>query len=421
MNCNNNAFNRKFLYKIIYVGACAKIYFLAMDNLNINLNLIYLLIAAIAFVSIIINRKYIEINKYKLLWLISLMFMFITCINSINIHHSLQYIYLYAQALIIFIFLTINTRYNIKNIKIHKLFLGICLFFSLLEYFFPDIYFDVIKNFFTDESVIRINNYLIQGRYVGLNLFPGLNAFFMAVGMGISIVSIWNKKEKKIASLIINIILFILYMIAILLTTSRAMLLASSISLLILVTIYTHTNIKKRIKAIYVLGITLFIMIIIAMKFIPDMLNVFGRMTDKTTIDNRLILYNFALDLFNEKPLLGQGINTFVGLTFMNSEMIEKTFAHNVVIQLLAETGLIGTIAIILPFVCTLIITIKKVFKAKVLLGKGEIVDSLMSALYVQIIFLLYFISGNPIYDYNLLLMYFLFISIPIGIKIEKE
>ena len=82
---------------------------------------------------------------------------------------------------------------------------------------------------------------------------------------------------------------------------------------------------------------------------------------------------------------------------------------HNVYIQILTEMGILGAI----PFFAFFVNSLHHVFKVLKIARDMDVINSrnkafVMYALFIQIFFLLYCLTGNPLYDATTLFMYLL-------------
>jgi len=67
---------------------------------------------------------------------------------------------------------------------------------------------------------------------------------------------------------------------------------------------------------------------------------------------NRSMVYNQAFSQIAERPLLGHGLGGYqYSLTYTRKVEREYAFAHNVLLDMLVQTGLFGTVAFFLPYV----------------------------------------------------------------------
>lgn len=110
-------------------------------------------------------------------------------------------------------------------------------------------------------------------------------------------------------------------------------------------------------------------------------------------------LWTQAMKYFYENPWLGIGWTNFKTLFTLRG-----THVHNIYIQLLCETGIIGFSIFAFFFVWNIITTLRKIKTAK----QGTCEYSwLMLSLFMQIYFLLYGMTGNPLYDVEETILYF--------------
>lgn len=124
----------------------------------------------------------------------------------------------------------------------------------------------------------------------------------------------------------------------------------------------------------------------------------------------RIPLYKHALRLFIQNPIHGIGWGnykkTVVGTVTMYTEMQ----VHNIYLQLLCETGIIGSFFILLPMIMTYFYSIRTMCKISKKRNEYSYkwIFAVIYSVYVQTFFLLYGLTGNPLYDYSFLTMYFL-------------
>ena len=159
-----------------------------------------------------------------------------------------------------------------------------------------------------------------------------------------------DKKKRKIIS-----IASILGLFAILLTGSRAIYLISLLLLLIILKTKTFLF-KKKIKNVFqtIKKHNFFIpLVIIGILFVsPYLINRLGSSNQLFSKEGsgtyRIQLSQYSLRLLEKKPLLGVGLNLspyYLATSFPQEDyFVDPSHPHNLLIQLLAETGIIGTI-----------------------------------------------------------------------------
>ena len=119
---------------------------------------------------------------------------------------------------------------------------------------------------------------------------------------------------------------------------------------------------------------------------------------------SRDILRAYALSIWMENPLFGIGWNQFSQLG------ADFSTVHNVFIQLLCETGIFGLLFVMTPIIFTVIRTRNLVVKLRDV--EYEYNGLLLFSLFYQLFFIMYFFTGNPLYDYPYLIPYFISVSI---------
>jgi O-antigen ligase len=316
-------------------------------------------------------------------------------------------------------------RGDIRNyISLFYLLLWSGIFYSLsviLSYLYPDIYcaifFPLLRSNIT-EKIVRL---MQRGYYTGFTSDVSYTAGYIVNGLGIICCSwmIGHIPKRKL-----NVFLLSIMLLGLLLTQKRAHLLFFILSLIFVYIQYSRSNYERIIKVlkvllISVLGIAILILIIQQTSIgrrvfarIIRTIQIFISGGDITS--NRIPLYKHALNLFSKNPILGIGWGnykkTVVGNVTVNTEMK----AHNIYLQLLSETGLLGSILILLPFFITFFYTIR----ATHIVSMGRDIFShkwiftVLYSLYIQTFFLLYGLTGNPLYDPSFLIMYFIAIGL---------
>lgn len=138
---------------------------------------------------------------------------------------------------------------------------------------------------------------------------------------------------------------------------------------------------------------------------VPEIAGVVDRLADAGPETARLSYYDICLELFKSSPFVGHGWGSFTttlyqsGISdlarlYRNGNLYQN--AHNVYLQLLAEEGFIGLLLFLSAAATSLIFSLKAAF------SKGcEIQRGLYAlAVGIQIFFLLYCLTGNPLYDF---------------------
>ena len=141
------------------------------------------------------------------------------------------------------------------------------------------------------------------------------------------------------------------------------------------------------------------------------------------TLSGRTDLYAVALRLFQQNKLTGVGWGKFRTYTvgFYNRSNDVSFAAHNVYLQVLCETGLFGFAAFIGAAGAALSWSVVRY--RRLLKTAPDTADRYAAAVGIslQVFFLAYCMSGNPLYDYNFLITYFVGILLTSGSCPEAE
>ena len=252
----------------------------------------------------------------------------------------------------------------------------------------------------------------VSSKSAGIFAFSAMNGGFLICGLGAGIFL----RRLKVISARQWYAAIVLFTVLILYISKRGFLLDLAIIFLffkgfnfLIRPEFEVLNIKRVLSLIVVLF--LFSGIYFTQDFVQDSVNNtvtrFVRLTeDDDTLSGRLPLYQLAVRQFIEHPVRGIGWGNYRALTenYLNQRSTYET--HNVYLQLLCETGILGFATFMYAVFNTLLKTIRN-YKKSVLGNNCEQECIFGFSLFLQMFFITYCMSGNPLYDYNFLLLYF--------------
>ncbi len=137
--------------------------------------------------------------------------------------------------------------------------------------------------------------------------------------------------------------------------------------------------------------------------------SVIGYTSGKDISSNRISIYSYAWELFIKNPVVGIGWGNFRNMTIGNITQAHTVEVHNIYLQLLCETGILGFIVVVFPMILFLIASFSAVGKVKEVNSTSSDITlnkAVRFSLAYQIYFLLYGLLENPLYDHNFLIMY---------------
>lgn len=354
-----------------------------------------------------------EINKEKLIdrkyfVVILLVLIFLVCFRNgdiINGHLGLPF-YTVFSIYTIFILSFTNRWYKI-GINVTLFFVMEHVIATIFCYIFPELYYNNIMPLFPEyqkELLYQFNHKQIAG----LTQHYSTNALYLATGLIIMAFNLnIDFKRKKIKS-VLKVVFYFFIIIALLLTGKRAQIVFPIISFLIVFIIKSRKNIFYAVKKISLITVLAIILLGVTSLAIPSITNSFSRIIDSFakggTMDSRAPLYEFAISKFKEKPVIGSGWGNYKYLYNENVIIKERDYmnVHCIYLQLLCETGLIGSIIIFSLFIYLIVKSVRLIIDSQ----ERKNLNGSYFFLAFHIYFLLEGIFGNPLYDTPILIPY---------------
>lgn len=238
-----------------------------------------------------------------------------------------------------------------------------------------------------------------------------------AIALFAIVMSRWEQSEKrsffyKVKTMLYGM-MFALSCFAIVLTSKRAHLLFGIMAMIVVYYLCNPQKIAGRTFKVIVGGIFAGIAVYIASFYVPEINQVLSRFSsvgEDSTMQSRFEFWGLALSMFLKNPILGNGwlsfrynYNSVLYQAAVESQTRSARYelidTHNVYLQVLAETGIVG----FLLYICIVAYLLKVTFT---LLQKyrGELrLLGLEAAIFfsaaIQVFFILYSCTGNCLYD----------------------
>lgn len=260
---------------------------------------------------------------------------------------------------------------------------------------------NIVPLFPISDSAYRLLIDAINNGYMtGLCYHYSTMGMYMSVGtIAFSGVLFQNKNAK-----LWNILIFIAFLVGLVMTGKRGPLLFTILALVItiLITRKKHFT-KKQLQRVVSATVIFVVTFIVTYINVPQLKQVIDRFAvgsgdlDDFTSGRIGYFWINAIEMFLDSPIFGHGWRSF---KYSGSGTLNANDAHNIYLQLLAEVGLVGFALVMFFIICTLVTTYKAIRKneVKMCLSNANTCILKMSFAY-QIFFLLYGISGNPLYD----------------------
>jgi len=375
----------KRILELIIAAVINFIIFSANNKLMIYTKHLSLLVIILCLGMFILNRNYIlKINKYKLMYSLFVIMIMVSCFWVSNTNVIWDYS-LYLISGVCVIFSDFSKTFYYYFMKIFKILFWVFIFSMFLEALLPNVFF-LIFGFasFGDAEMRALTS---GGAIAGLAFEKAYAAFICNLGLGVIFAEFVAQRSYK------YVIQSILVMIALMMTGKRTLFIIPIVALLIYVMLFSKNN--KFIKLAGVgLGISAFI--IIAYTIIPEASLIIDRIINSggDVLSGRENFWNYAMDMFHQNPFFGRGFMSFNDFVFNQGFRYYgerwNYQAHNVYIQLLGETGIIGCGVIIILII---ILIIKAISLAK---STSNFWDVLL--VYWIMLFGIYSLTGNTLY-----------------------
>ena len=274
---------------------------------------------------------------------------------------------------------------------------------TIILYIFPQLYFNIVVPLFGGAMIRAVN----KGLAAGFSAHYSTTAIYLVTTITVPI-SVFIKKYLNEKYSKFYLFLTILIISALLLTGKRAHTIFVLLSALVCYYVMNRKNGVGKVFKILMIAATIIVAIIIASQFIPALQNVMLRF--ESTIEHgdvtsgRIKLINLCFEMFKSSPLVGTGWGKF---TFINPSGFVN--GHCVYVQLLGENGLLLSLPFYLFFIFNYVRSIKA---AKVIASDSTATKNtniyIIYSVFIQTFFLLYCLTGNPLYDYQMFCPYIL-------------
>lgn len=285
--------------------------------------------------------------------------------------------------------------------KIIVVFSLVHVFFTILSFLFPSFFMNYVVPLLPNQVGEQIHLFLIQNLYAGITTQTGRNSVYIAFGF---VVLVGNFLSNRQFRSIRHWVLLIIFFFAILLTGKRGTLLAVVFSCFVVVAVYSRKSLKKIFGSLMVAAIVVAILYSVFLIFVPStsvVLNRFISIDGTDITSGRLSLFSDAFEMFLQKPMFGWGFSYF--------NQIYEISTHNMYLQLLADTGIIGLLLFTSIFAIGVSMSISIIRKTNET-DKGKL-ERLYTSLAGQIFFLAYGLTDSGIMNDFILLCYFIFAS----------
>lgn len=293
----------------------------------------------------------------------------------------------------------------------HYVFYFVSMFFIAYVLKFSTVWFESIPNFLRYASLIAVFSTIMLRTPEGLYSHYSANGYMLSTAIVVYFAYFITHRHCKF-----DLVMLILSALALIITTKRGPLIAVVAAVF---TIYMCYNSDKKMQRWMRIVICIFLLIPVVgflSNFVPEIQQLIARFTisgdTNTFLSGREVIYLLAWELFLDNPILGTGWYTFPQLT--SGLLAVDIDAHNIYLQLLCETGIIGFSIFASWFVINLYKAIEMLCGSR--RGKKDYKQyeyALCFSIGFQVFFLVYGMSGSPLYVNQLMIIYIVAGMIP--------
>ena len=368
----------------LYISFFMAIVLLIMDIVlkTSNSLALYIIIVFMTFIGTLYTNNQDRADRQVMFFLIYFFFFWLAMQENefINILKKLLYFFSIIGMLTVFIQFVVPTAFNVLLARVLR----------------ADIYKAVMWSFDVDGTFTGITSSVSMASFsMAIVLFGATqNVLDLFLNRNEEAYGHWLKKYP-IFFKIINIGAVIAALFGIILTSKRGIFVATIIALIVTIILDKDIKINKISKQQFViLCISVVVVVIVGVYFITTndyVVTFLDRFTGNNITTGRDVFYENAINDFSK----GNVLEYIFGKGTASAYLINDTGLHNVYLQILYDHGLIGIMIYFSFFVINL---------------KNAVENRYFYSMCMQIVFLVYCMSGNPLYDYYFFIPYLMFV-----------
>lgn len=380
-----------------------------------NANLLILLLLAFLFALgvMLLLKKSVYFNASSISWLpFLILLLYQTYLGYCNKTYFLIFC---VFAIVIFV-RRIEDKYWDRLVKY---FIGISIWAAIgvfVQLAIPSLHKLIISIFFNEEGVRYVASYASNGYYSGFFHQVGDTAFYLSIGILAVLFFGENVRYKKILITILSLALIV--------EGKRSLVLFLLAAVFIVYISKGKQTQKINRIAMIIVAVAILYVILREVSFAFSNIKFFEKIAytisylEEGNIDGLLFqsgrswIYELAKSLYSGNSLTGIGWANFS--KSYSSIYGHATSVHNIYLQLLCETGIIGLISFLIGAITSLIISFRNIRNIEWINSNDENHLGKLASISLsgQVLFLLLGFVENPLYNENCLLAYLIFVII---------
>ena len=407
------------IYLSIIIGICFFYHFIS----GMSSNLVFAVLLTFMTMAYAFSRglEY-YLNIYSFVWLAVIIIIVGNYIFRYRDGSSLSDLIMVSNCFLLVLFASTDVqdyRMVLNMIKVLAVFFALTVF---LEAFTPSLY-QMVSRLFPQK--LQSTFFLSGGNgrgFKGLSPNVGFTAGYIVAG----ILAFFADKAERGHSNVKDKLLIVTLFIALLYTAKRGPTIFLIISLITVHLFSSEKNEQYRIirRVVIALAVIAFIIVGVGLSFssipfLSSIGNTFNTLQSGGDVSTgRLGMYELAWQLFISNPLFGIGWEKYAIVLSIIKNMT-KLQTHNVYLQILCETGIVGFLVLAVLFV--IFWRLAKDEYASIMKKQDNSLSLwkplLFFSLAYQTFFLLYCLTGNPLYDVYFVIMYGFSCAIPLAYR----
>lgn len=263
----------------------------------------------------------------------------------------------------------------------------VVLFGVMFQYLFSDAVNSLLGNLLRTDCYEHLMwSYTVDGAYAGFSAYTADAAYFVAVLFGFMIFGWLKNPEMPIWNTVFRLVVGGLSVFAVILTSKRGVAVALLIALVMTYMIWKRVSAKTMVKMILLIVACAIVLFLVSQQ--NAIVRVFIERFDSADGDittGRSEIWKRAIEAFR---------NAIFGMGTGSAYTVYDAGLHNIYLQLFYDHGVIGALVYVMFFLYNLV---------------GAIRRREPMSIYVQLLMLVYGMSGNPIYSNSFFIIYVIF------------
>lgn len=289
-----------------------------------------------------------------------------------------------------FVFLIALAQDNALLGKLKKI-VCVCSFVVLVgvmfQYLFSDAVNSLLGNLLREDCYEHLMwSYTVDGAYAGFSAYTADAAYFVAVLFGFMIFGWLQNPEMPVWNKVFRLVVGGLSVFAVILTSKRGVAVALLITLVMTYMIWKKVSAKTMVKMILLIVACAIVLFLVSQQ--NAIVRAFIERFDSADGDittGRSEIWKSAIEAFR---------NAIFGMGTGSAYTVYDAGLHNIYLQLFYDHGVIGALIYVMFFLYNLV---------------GAIRRREPMSIYVQLLMLVYGMSGNPIYSNSFFIIYVIF------------